>query len=432
MSGDPALGALLRELRTSRQFTLASMARRVGCNESLLSLVETGKRPLQPWLADELDREYGMGGALSALLPRVSSPARLPADNAKPLDDLLLMHLPLGGFAVPISRRALLAAFGIGALSGTVFHSIDLALGPELPSRESIRHLEDALEGFQAAARAMPPGRLVDPLLSQIASIDVLRQRADTTLAPEFLRLQSRSAECLSWMYEELGDAHNALYWVDRAVQWAQLGDWPPMVAYGFVRRSMLALSYADDGRRAIENAEVALRTPGATARILGLAAKQMAFGWALMQRQDDSYRALDLAMDHLSAAESPHSADNARGVGQRSVDCDDLFVIFRATCDVYLGRGASVIPVLRPRLDGLSRASLRTHTITSAKLVHAYASVGAPELASPLLIETIDLADSVGSLSARRELHRAIPALTYWDRRSDIREALHRLSSLP
>ncbi len=119
---------------------------------------------------------------------------------------------------------------------------------------------------------------------------------------------------------------------------------------------------------------------------------------------------------------------DDARGLGQRSVVSDDLFVIFKATCDVYLGRGEPVIPVLQPRLNGLSKASLRTHTITNAKLVNAYASAGAPEQACILLTETLDAVDAIGSLSARRELLRAAPALTYWDRRSDVREVLHRL----
>lgn len=432
MPGDPALGALLRELRAARRLTLASLADRVGCTESLLSLVETGKRPLQRWLADQLDREYGLAGTLSALLDRPAAPTGSTLDGVGPTDDAVLLRLPLGGVAVPISRRALLAALGIGALNGTVYRTIDAALGPAAPTPETIRGLETALQGFAAAARTLPPTRLIDPLLSQVVATDVLRQRCDPAQRPDLLRLQARSAEALSWMYEEAGDTAAALYWVDRAVHWAQTGGWTPMVAYGFIRRSMLALSHADDGRAAVENAEIALHTPGATSRVRGLAAKQMAFGWALLQRPDDSSRALDAAMSYLSAAPTPHDTDDARGVGQASVVSDDLFTIFRATCQVYLGRGDSAVPVLQPRLASLSKASARTHAITSAKLVNAYARVGAPELASPLLRETIERADSLGSLSAKRELARATPALTYWDRRPDLRDTLHQLGSLP
>jgi hypothetical protein len=60
------------------------------------------------------------------------------------------------------------------------------------------------------------------------------------------------------------------------------------------------------------------------------------------------------------------------------------------------------------------------------------YARAGAPELAVPLLHETIEQANALGSLSAKRELARATPALTYWDRRPDLREALRRLGPLP
>jgi hypothetical protein len=432
MTGDPALGALLRGLRAARRLTLASLADRVGCTESLLSLVETGKRPLQPWLADQLDREYSLAGTLSTLLDHPCALTGSTLDGVGPADDAVLLHLPLGGGTVPISRRTLLAALGIGALNGTVLRTIDDALGPAAPTSETIHGLETALRGFAAAARTLPPTRLIDPLLSHVAATDVLRQRCDPALRPDLLRLEARSAEALSWMYEEAGDTAAASYWVDRAVHWAESGGWTPMVAYGFVRRSMLALSHADDGRAAVENAEIALRTPGATSRVRGLAAKQQAFGWALLQRPDDSSRALDAAMRHLSAAPAPHETDEARGVGQASVISDDLFTIFAATCQVYLGRGEAAVPVLQPRLASLSKASARTHTITSAKLVNAYARAGAPELAVPLLYETIEQANALGSLSAKRELARATPALTYWDRRPALREALRRLGPLP
>ena len=411
---------------------MASMAHRVGCTESLLSLVETGRRPLQPWLADQLDREYGLAGTLSALIDRPGALTGSTLDGVWPTDDAVLLRLPLGGVTVPISRRALLAALGIGALSGKVYRSIDAALGTAAPTAETIHGLETALQGFATAARTLPSARLIDPLLGHVAAIDVLRQRGDPAHRPDLLRLQARSAEALSWMYEETGDTVAASFWVDRAVHWAQTGGWTPMVAYGFVRRSMLALSHADDARAAVENAQIALHTPGATSRVRGLAAKQMAFGQALLQRPDDSARALDAAMSHLSAAETPHDVDDARGVGQASVVSDDLFTIFAATCQVYLGRGEAAVPVLQPRLASLSKASARTHAITSVKLVNAYARAGAPDLATPLLRETIEQANSLGSLSAKRELARATPALTYWDRRPDLRDTLHQLGSLP
>jgi hypothetical protein len=423
--GDAALGALLRELRTSHRLTLAAVARRIGCAESLISLVETGRRPLQPWLAERLDDLYDMGGTIVALLN-----AGVRACRGGPLvDDVLLVRIPSGGVTVSLSRRALLAALGVGAVHGPPFRALADALGDLSPAVETVDYLEHTLDGLQTAARFVAPLKTIDPLTSQVALVDVLRQRAEPQERRRLAVLQIRCAESLSWMHEEAADVHNALYWIDRAVQWAQTTQWTSMVSYGFVRRSMLALSYADDGARAVEHARAALRIPAASPWIKGLAAKQVAFGLAVMQRPGECARALDSAMSFFADKQDD---DEGRGLGQRSVASDDLFAIFKATCDVYGHRGELAIPVLQPRLAGLSRASLRTHAITSAKLVHAYACAGEPERACSLLHDTADRAQSVGSLSAARELRRALPALAYWSSRSDIRDARERLRSLP
>lgn len=65
-----------------------------------------------------------------------------------------------------------------------------------------------------------------------------------------------------------------------------------------------------------------------------GLAAKQMAFGHALTDNRDASCRALDEAMNWLAR---PTREDDTL-LGQRSVVDEDLFAIFQATCDIYLG----------------------------------------------------------------------------------------------
>lgn len=429
MPGDPSIGALLRELRTVRGATLASVARAVGCTESLLSQVENGKRQLQPWLADQLDRLFDTGSTVAALLAGAYAGAQGRESNGQ-AHDVLLVRLPGKGSTVPVSRRALLTGLGIGALSQPLRETLEQALGNLRPTEETVRELRRTLEGLQAAGRTMAPDRIVNPLLSQVVSIDALAHRAPSDLRRDLFITQARYAECLSWMHEEGGDSRAASYWIDRGVHWAQAAGWMPMVAYSFVRRSMLAISHASDGRQAVENARTALSLAGGTHRIRALAAKQMAFGYALVRQRDDSQRALDLAMD-LFGAVTPDNEEES-GLGQRSVANDDLLTIFQTTCDVYLGRGDSVIPVLAPRLSELTTASARTHAISSAKLAHAYANAGEAETACRLIMETVDAADTVGSLSARRELQRALPALRYWSRRSDVEQVIARLGHLP
>jgi hypothetical protein len=209
-------------------------------------------------------------------------------------------------------------------------------------------------------------------------------------------------------------------------LQWAQTVNWLPMVTYTYVRRSMMVISFMGDGLRAAENAGYVLEMSGAPARIKGLAAKQMGFGYALAGRADDSARALDLAMQLFDQAQG----EDELSLGQRSVVSDDLLAIFQATCDIYQGFGEMAIAMLEPRLPVIFTASQRTHTITCAKLAHAYANAGQPEKACELTLQAFDAAQSVGSLSARSELRRALPVLGNWPNRSDVREVRHRLGA--
>lgn len=274
---------------------------------------------------------------------------------------------------MPLSRRELLAALGVGIAGGTFLSQFERALDNVTISEDTLQFFEDAYAGFQAAVRAMPPAALTDGLVGNVAILDGLRRRSDSKRRQAFSRMQARYAESLSWLSEEAGNLPAAMYWIDRACQWGQAADWPAMSAYGFVRRSMMVISFSGDGLRAVDNASAVLTMRDASPRMRGLATKQIAFGHALAGNSDASSRALDNAMNLLS--ESVREDDAV--LGQRSVVSDDLFAIFRATCDVYLGRGEQVVPILEPRLASLSASSARTATITRTKLARAYANAG-------------------------------------------------------
>lgn len=120
---------------------------------------------------------------------------------------------------------------------------------------------------------------------------------------------------------------------------------------------------------------------------------------------------------------------DDEAHLGQRSVVGDDLYAVYRTTCDIYLGRGVSVITALQPRLNTLARSSPRTATISRAKLARAYANAGQAADACRLAWETLDASDIVGSHSAVSEIRRTLRVLRRWDTRSDVQDITHRLS---
>jgi hypothetical protein len=274
----------------------------------------------------------------------------------------------------------------------------------------------------------LPPQQLVDGLLGDVAILDVLRRRAAKHDRQRYSRLQARYAESLSWLSEEAGDLPSAMYWTDRASQWAQAANWSAMAEYGFVRRSMMVISFSGDGQRAVHQAYQVFEISDSSPRMRGLAAKQMAFGHALAGDRDVSYQALDEAMNWLAR---PTREDDIL-LGQRSVVNEDLLAIFRATCDIYLGHGAKAIRVLEPRLAALSKSSARTATITRAKLARAYAHAGQPAESCRLTWETLQGIEQVGSLSARSELRRTMRVLDQWHRRSDVRDLTRRLDGGP
>lgn len=189
-----------------------------------------------------------------------------------------------------------------------------------------------------------------------------------------------------------------------------------------------MVISFSGDGRGAVDQAHHVFGILDASPRIKGLAANQMAFGYALTGDRDASYRALDEAMGWLA---QPAREDDIL-LGNRSAVNEDLFAIFQATCDIYLGRGVSAIRVLEPRMVSLSRSSVRLTNIARAKLALAYAHAGQPAEACHLTWETLDGIQQVDSLSARSELRRAVRVLDRWHGRSDVQDLTRRLGSRP
>jgi transcriptional regulator with XRE-family HTH domain len=354
-------------------------------------------------------------------------PWRAP-DVARSGGRFVLVSLPQGGVVVQIPRRALLTALGVGGTAGTLT-DLHEATASVPADAELLAVLGDGLRKFQAAGRVTPPSELVDPLTGQVALLEVVRRRAPDGLRRGYLRLQAEYAETLSWMVQEAGDPSRALYWVDRAQHWAGLGRWSEMTAYSHVRRSQLASRYSGDGPAAIEYAALAFQMAAAPAQIRGLAAKQMAYGYALASQPDNCRRALDQAADLFGAKASEDQTEGPI-VGLRGADDPGLLPLFRATCDIYLGGGEQAIALMDSSRAAPGSDS-RLRAISGARLTRAYAQVGDPQRACVLALEAVNAEALVGSLATRIELRRALPPLARWPDRADVNEVRQRVTTL-
>ncbi|MEO7194963.1 MAG: helix-turn-helix transcriptional regulator [Pseudonocardiaceae bacterium] len=417
---------MLRELRTARELTLAAVSRQARCTLSLVSYVESGERALQPWLARELDRIYETGSVVASLARGSGGAPEGNLAPGVPTRDVFVVLLPQGGVAMPLSRREALTALGLGTVTGGLHGEFERALDRIQPDGDVLQSLQDAFNGFKEATRILPPRQLIDAMTGNVAVLDGLRRRAADADRHRYGTLQAHYAESLSWLSEEAGDLPGAMWWIDRASQWAQTAGWSGMMTGSFIRRSMMVMSFSGDGLRVVGEARPVLDMPQASPRMKGLAAKQMASGYALAGNRDASRRTLDAAMDWLA---QPVREDDAF-LGQLIAINDDLLAVYQTTCDVYLGYGARVIPVLEPRMESLAGSSFRRATITRVKLARAYANAGQPEEACRVAWDTLDAIERIDSQSARNELRRAVPVLNRWHGRSDVQEVLHRLGA--
>jgi hypothetical protein len=430
--GDPRLGAVLRALRMERGLTRDVVAGLVPCAPSLVSQVESGARALLPWLAGRLDQVYGSGATISVLTGPGGYHWGQGCANLEADDRVVLVRLPKGEVMVPVSRRALLTGLGVGAMSG-VLVDIGSASAGVPADEELLADLTGSLASLQAAGRVLPPGRLIDPLIGQVGLLDVMRRRAPALLRRDFLMLQAQYAEYLSWMVQEAGDPAGSVQWVDRTRQWADQADWPAMVAYTHVRRSVVASTCVGDGSAAVEHAARALRVVGAPAAVRAQAVKQMAYGHALTGYSEGCKAALEQTYRLLGSASAAGELAN-QPIGRRIVDIESALSQYRGTCDVYLGGADKAIPFLESSqvAYGTAHGSRSRHyAVSNARLGRAYAQSGDPDRACELALEAADSAAVVDSLTTRTELQRILPLLGRWPGREDVAEVRHRINAL-
>jgi transcriptional regulator with XRE-family HTH domain len=426
--GNPELGAMLRQFRVSRRLTRDVVGAQVPCNPSLVSQVETGRRVLTPWLAQRLDDAYGTGAMITGLAGSLAYPDPSGYATLDRCDGLVRLELPHGGGTMIVPRRAVLAALSIGTTASTL-PDLRQALAKVPAGEELLTETTQTLSALQIAGRVMAPAQVIDSLIGQVTVLDVVRHRAPAHLRRGYLMLTAQYAETLSWMVQEAGDLHGAGAWVDRTQVWADEARWPAMMALAHVRRSQLASTCAGDGRVAIEHAHHALQVD-VPARIRALAAKQIAYGYALLGQSGSCQRALDqvahLLDDRPAGDEGPEPVVRPlRG----STD-PNLMAQFRATCDVYLGGGDRAISKLGSCQDAYGPGS-RNHAIAGARLARAYAQAGDPDQACTLALEALNTGQALDSATTRVELRRTLGPLRRWPERQDVAEVRHRITTL-
>ena len=437
-------GVVLRHLRTEAGLSLRELGKRCHHDYSRLSRMETGEHLGDPALLAEIDRILGAGGLLTVL----RTAAELPSDPPGPVVPspavgmghagdgaalMLEMRMTDGrSLRVSIPRREfgqLLASGALGALFPAGVLTLDdadrLATVMARPGRvdpQVIGYFDRLLTEHYTADQILGPHQLLGPVLAQLDMLDTLRTHARPPVAKPLLRVLARYAEFVGWLQQDAGDLPSAMYWSDRASQWAQSASDDQMAAYLLFRKSSIAY-LADDANTVIELAAAAQDAPGGISpKIVSLAAEQEARGWAMINDGDRCRHKLDIAVDSLRRR--PDEADPTAPGYIQHYDLGTLEAR-SAVCYRAIGRAEDAIAVLERKIVSLPANLHRNRGYQMAKLANTVLATKQPEpeRAAQLGLACLDLARQTGSARIAKELGTLDATLTArWPDQPDVR----------
>ncbi len=151
------------------------------------------------------------------------------------------------------------------------------AAGPEL-----LDYLDHVFDDCARTDNVAGPRYVGGTVSQQLAMIDELCPEAHGSTRDGLLARGARYAELAGWLNQDAGNLEAALYWSDRAMEYAQvLGD-PRLTSYILMRKSNVTGDARQAGR-ALGLAEAALRhSDRLTPRLRAVALRQQAVAHAL------------------------------------------------------------------------------------------------------------------------------------------------------
>ncbi|MFE4392507.1 MULTISPECIES: tetratricopeptide repeat protein [Streptomycetaceae] len=298
--------------------------------------------------------------------------------------------------------------------------------GPNAPidAELFVSHLRGAMPGHYKAANLLGSRHALDPVTRHVRLLDHLQQIAEGRARDELLAIGARTAEFLGWLNQDLGDFDRALFWSDRAMEWAQEARDDVMAAYVLFRKSNQATAQRN-APKAVSLARAAQRSVGATHRIRALAAQQEAQGHAMMGNPRFAQAKFDEAHEIAAAPDDSH-ADDALDLAY----CTPTYIeMQRANCLIELGDPHTAVGMFEAELRVLPPVYRNDQGVYLSRLARAYAVSGEPEQAVAAADRALSIAVDTESARAMSELSTAGKALQRWSAVPQVATFTHRLA---
>jgi hypothetical protein len=296
----------------------------------------------------------------------------------------------------PIKRRSLLGA-GLGATFGLSYPFNNPRASAAIDS-ELVSHWMKLMSVLTRHDAMFGPRDVLDTVRHELGVIAEHRRVARGELRTQLFRVESRWSWFASWLGRDTGAPRLADECADRALRLAHEANYPSMVAYVLMRRSL----WASDAHAATALARAARRTPGASDQVRALSALRMAYGSALAGDAMACERSL---ADAYGLLERPRDGRTALwdDLGDREVS-RPYVLAEEARCWMLL-RPTKAVDLFGDVVRLWPRDRMRGHGIHQAHLAVACALAGEPERAATEGVKALDIARMTGSDVTAREL---------------------------
>jgi transcriptional regulator with XRE-family HTH domain len=285
-------------------------------------------------------------------------------------------------------------------------------------------HLEQSKvdDGRHGPARALP---MVLGVLGAIAE-HVREVKPD--VCAQLLSLGAEGAEFAGWLYRDLKDPGNAVYWYDRAMEWAQEAGNMPMQGYVLLRKSQMAYD-TRDAQRVVAFAEAAHSGPWQCPQIIRAEfAQQHALGLAMIGAPLGAVeQEMATARELLTTA---HESDDRPAPDGGSFTLETL-LLRQATCYTEAGKPAKGAEQFGQVITS-GTLSKRDTGFFSARRALALTLSGEPDEASTVGLAAAKIARQTSSERTMRLLSEVVQGLKPWNSRPQARELRRAVLSSP
>lgn len=324
----------------------------------------------------------------------------------------------------PLSRRSLLRfsllAPALPALDEQAHQHIAAAMedARRYFDAELVKRLREQLASCKSSdggAEAMktPPLPIV---LGILGAIEEAAREVQPGVRHQLLSLGAECGEFAGWLYRDAGDLTRALYWHDRAIEWAQVVGDTTMQGYVLLKKAQLAYDERDPHRMLDLTQAVRGGSWTLPLRVQAEAAQQEARAEAMLGASLDSVeRKLSEARQLLGASRAEECALGAHYN-------DTLLTMQTAVCLAEAGKPRRSVDLYSESLTENS-FSPRDYGFFLSWQAASLALAGEPDEAAKTGLESAKRASSSSSQRTHRELERVVAVLAPWQNRPTVKE---------